>query len=87
MNRRKLFIKMFKEIIKHGERDGCYYCTEIMKQLKLKENIEEMQKTDSPIEDIGMKKFYKELSECSFTDEIYFESWIWFMMHIARRQG
>jgi len=45
---RKIFIKMFKEIIKHGERDDCYECHKIMRQLNLKKKLEEMEKRDSP---------------------------------------
>ena len=44
---RKVFIKMFKEIIKHGERDDCYDCKQIMNQLNLKKKVEELEKRDS----------------------------------------
>jgi len=48
MKRRKVFFKMFKEIIKHGERDNCYDCKQIMKALNLKEFVEANEKVDSP---------------------------------------
>jgi len=41
---RKIFIKMFKEIIKHGERDDCYECYKIMRELNLKKKVEDMEK-------------------------------------------
>jgi len=41
---KKVFIRMFKEIIKHAEKDSCYYCKQIEKELNLKNKIEEIQK-------------------------------------------
>jgi len=44
MSNRKIFMRMFKEIIKHSEKDDCYYCHRIVRQLNLKHKLEEMQK-------------------------------------------
>jgi len=44
MLKQKLFIKMFKEIVKHAEKDNCYYCKELERTLNLKSKLEEMQK-------------------------------------------
>lgn len=44
MSNRKLLMRMFKEIIKHSEKDDCYYCYRIVRELNLKKKLEEMQR-------------------------------------------
>jgi len=44
MKQRKVFFKMFKEIIKHAERDNCYDCKQVIKALNLKQRMEYWEK-------------------------------------------